>query len=210
MTRYKHPLAIRWFHWIHFPVLLAMVWSGLLILWAYDAYPTETLRLKVPETVFGVSVGYRLAEGMAWHFTLAWVFALNGLAYVAYLALTGQWRHLIPGRGALVGAAKVALHDLTHWRGPKPEGGAKYNDAQKIAYTAVSLLGFGMLVTGLAIYKPAQLGWLAETLGGYQAARREHFLITGLLIAFFVVHIAQVLRAGWNNLRAMLTGWEVE
>jgi hypothetical protein len=34
----KHPLAIRWFHWINFPVLMIMIWSGLLIYWANDVY----------------------------------------------------------------------------------------------------------------------------------------------------------------------------
>ena len=34
----KHPLAIRWFHWINFPVLAVMLWSGLLIYWANDVY----------------------------------------------------------------------------------------------------------------------------------------------------------------------------
>lgn len=34
----KHPLAIRWFHWINFPVLMVMIWSGLLIYWAHPAY----------------------------------------------------------------------------------------------------------------------------------------------------------------------------
>ena len=34
----KHPLAIRWFHWINFPVLTVMIWSGLLIYWANDVY----------------------------------------------------------------------------------------------------------------------------------------------------------------------------
>ena len=34
----KHPLAIRWFHWINFPVLTIMIWSGLLIYWANDIY----------------------------------------------------------------------------------------------------------------------------------------------------------------------------
>jgi hypothetical protein len=27
----KHPLAIRWFHWVNFPALAIMIWSGLLI-----------------------------------------------------------------------------------------------------------------------------------------------------------------------------------
>ena len=27
----KHPLAIRWFHWLNFPLLALMLWSGTLI-----------------------------------------------------------------------------------------------------------------------------------------------------------------------------------
>ena len=226
----KHPLAIRWLHWVNFPVLAIMLWSGLLILWANDVYPTEAFRLRVPDTItygsFGVrayysgqevpegvrsiAIGFRLAEGMAWHFAFAWLFLINGLAYVLYLAISGQWRHLAPRRDSLIGAVKVALHDLTHWRGPRPPEGVKYNDAQRIAYCGVLLLSAGMALTGVAIWKPAQLAWLVRLLGGYPAARLEHFLITGLLVAFFLVHVVQVMRAGWNALRAMLTGWEAK
>ena len=42
---HKHPLTIRWFHWINFPVLFLMIWSGLLIYWANDVY-----RIGVSET----------------------------------------------------------------------------------------------------------------------------------------------------------------
>jgi hypothetical protein len=65
------------------------------------------------------------------------------------------------------------------------------------------------LITGLAIYKPVQLGWLTWLLGGYEAARVEHFVLTLGYVLFFVVHISQVIRAGWNNFRAMVTGYEV-
>lgn len=30
------------------------------------------------------------------------------------------------------------------------------------------------------------------------------------ILAFFVVHLLQVARAGWGNLRAMVTGYEIE
>jgi hypothetical protein len=33
----KHPLAIRWFHWVNFPLLFLMIWSGLMIYWANDS-----------------------------------------------------------------------------------------------------------------------------------------------------------------------------
>jgi len=71
------------------------------------------------------------------------------------------------------------------------------------------LMGAGSLVTGLAIWKSVQFGWITLLLGGYQAARVEHFLLTVGYVAFFMVHIAQVIRAGWNNFRSMVTGYEI-
>ena len=85
----------------------------------------------------------------------------------------------------------------------------KFNGAQRLAYTGVVAMGAGSLLTGLAIYKPVQLAWLTTLLGGYPAARLEHFVLTVGYVAFFVIHITQVVRAGWNNFRAMVIGVEV-
>ena len=70
-------------------------------------------------------------------------------------------------------------------------------------------MGLGSLVTGLAIYKPVQLGWLCAISGGYEFARILHFSLTLGYVLFFLVHIIQVILAGWNNFRAMVTGFEV-
>lgn len=34
----KHAFLMRWTHWVNFPVLAIMIWSGLFIYWANDAY----------------------------------------------------------------------------------------------------------------------------------------------------------------------------
>jgi thiosulfate reductase cytochrome b subunit len=179
----KHPLAIRWLPWVNFPVLLVMLWSGLLILWAYDAYPAERFALKVPGRISvhrggvtrvyadknaddypvpdgerrDINLGFRLAEGMNWHFMFAWLFTLNGVVYVLYVWLSDEWRHLLPRRDSFRGAFLVV----------------------------VAVLGALMVITGLAIYKPTQLSWLFALLGGYQAARMEHFIVTWLMVPFF-------------------------
>jgi thiosulfate reductase cytochrome b subunit len=70
-------------------------------------------------------------------------------------------------------------------------------------------MGAGSLVTGLAIYKTAQLAWLTGLLGGYAWARAWHFVLTIGYVLFFLIHIAQVIRAGWDNFRAMVTGYEL-
>jgi thiosulfate reductase cytochrome b subunit len=208
----KHPFAIRWFHWVNFPVLATMIWSGLLIYWANDVYRVGvggvTLFKFFPKSFYRVlGVDHRLAEGMAWHFLFMWFFAINGLLYVLYTAFSGEWRHLLPTRQSLREAVQVVLHDLRLSKIKPPR--RKFNGAQQIAYTSIIVMGAGSLVTGLSIYKPTQFAWLTSLLGGYEWARFEHFLLTAGYVLFFLVHIAQVVKAGWNNFSAMVTGYEV-
>jgi hypothetical protein len=40
-------------------------------------------------------------------------------------------------------------------------------------------------------------------------SRIIHFALTIGYALFFVIHIVQVILAGWNNFRAMVTGFEV-
>ena len=47
-------------------------------------------------------------------------------------------------------------------------------------------------------------------LGGYEMARWLHFWTTMGFLGFFVVHVVQVILAGWNNFRAMVSGYEVQ
>jgi thiosulfate reductase cytochrome b subunit len=208
----KHPLAIRWFHWVNFPVLTLMIWSGLLIYWAYHPYKiavgSATLLSFFPEWFFkGLGLKRRLAEGMSWHFALMWLFILNGIAYVGYTFLSGEWRYLLPTKHSFREAWQVVLHDLGIRKEPLPV--EKYNAAQRIAYTSILVMGLGSLLTGLAIYKPTQLAWLTWLLGGYEMARLLHFALTIGYVLFFVVHIAQVVKAGWLNFQSMITGFDV-
>jgi len=209
----KHPLAIRWFHWINFPILAVMVWSGLLIYWANPVYRIglgkhTLLKMTVAEKTYEkANLAFRLAEGLSWHFFFMWFFAINGILYVLYTIFSGEWRYLVPDRRSWKEAILVALHDL-HLRKEAPPQ-RKYNAAQRISYTAIVVMGLGSLMTGLAIYKPVQFGWLTFLFGGYPMARFFHFWITVGYVVFFAVHIAQVIKTGWNNFRAMVIGYEV-
>jgi thiosulfate reductase cytochrome b subunit len=217
----KHPLAIRWMHWVNFPVLFTMIWSGLLIYWndSDNAY-------KHPHAVYRVGIGsltlvrlfpewfwkainapYRVTEGLGYHFFFMWIFAINGILYVTYLLISGEWRLLVPERRSIRDAIQVTLVDLHLRKGLPPQ--KKYNGAQRIAYTAVILMGLGSLVTGLSIYKPTQVHWITTLLGGYEMARWEHFWLTMGFCGFFLVHVVQVILAGWNNFRSMVSGYEI-
>lgn len=207
----KHLLAIRWFHWINFPLLFLMIWSGILIYWANAVYSIKIFGYEIlhffPKGFYdALGIPFRLAEGISLHFFFMWFFLINGLLYVLYTFISGEWRALVPIPASFKRAVQVTLHDL-HLRKELPPQG-KYNDAQRIAYSAVILMGFGSIITGLAIYKPTQLAWLTSILGGYEWARWEHFWLMIGYVVFFVVHVVQVALAGWSNFRSMITGYE--
>jgi len=209
----KHKLATRWFHWINFPILSLMMISGMLIYWAYDPYRIGlgdiTLFHFFPDRFYKLTgVEHKLAYGMAIHFCLAWIFAINGIAYVIYTVVSGEWRELVPEARSFREAIDVAKHDMG-FKVPLPPQG-RYNAAQRITYTAIVMMGGMSLLTGLAIYKPAQLSCLTAILGGYEWARWEHFWLTMGYAGFFVIHIAQVIRAGWPNFRSMVAGYDLK
>jgi thiosulfate reductase cytochrome b subunit len=208
----KHSLLMRWTHWVNFPILGIMIWSGLLIYWANDVYTItifgHTFVRFFPQWFYDtLHIPQRLSEGMAFHFLFMWFFALNGLCYVLYTLITGDWRQLWPNRYSLKEAWQVLLHDLRIRKTAPLQG--KYNAAQRIAYSAIILMGAGSVFTGLAIYKPVQFYWLVWLMGGYHLARIWHFMLTLGYVLFFMVHVVQVVLAGWNNFRSAVAGFEV-
>ena len=97
----KHKVATRWFHWVNFPILSLMIFSGLLIYWSYDPYRIGlgdiTLFHFFPDWFYNSThIDHKLAWGMALHFFLAWLFTINGIAYVIYTLVSGEWRELAP------------------------------------------------------------------------------------------------------------------
>lgn len=208
----KHPLAVRWLHWVNFPLLTMMIWSGMLIYWANPVYGIRLFGYELfkffPMWFYDyLGIPQRLAEGMQLHFFFMWLFAVNGVIYVIYTVVSGEWRAIVPIPSSLRRAPLVALHDAHIVKQKPPQG--KYNDAQRIAYTTVIIMGAGSLLTGLAIYKPLQLAWLTALFGGYEWARWVHFWLTILFVSFFAVHVFQVLMAGWSNFRSMITGYDI-
>jgi len=152
-----------------------------------------------------------LATARNWHLFFAWVFVLNGIAYVAFTVFSGHLRRdLVPRKAELRGIGR-SIRDHLLFRHPSGEAARRYNVLQNMAYLAVIfvllplivLAGFGMSPRMNALFG----GWV-ELLGGRQSARTLHFAAACLLFAFVVVHVFEVIVTGlWNNLRSMITGY---
>lgn len=212
IIREKHSFVMRWTHWVNFPILGIMIWSGLLIYWANDEYEIRIAGHQIihffPDWLYNaLHVPSRLSEGMAFHYLFMWFFTLNGVFYVFYTIASGSWKTLMPKRNSLSEAWKVILHDLHLSNEPLPAD--KYNAAQRIVYSGIIVMGILSVLTGLAIYKPVQLNGLVWAFGGYHLARIWHFALTIGYLLFFIVHIVQVTIAGFNNFRSVIAGFEV-
>ena len=130
-----------------------------------------------------------------------WLLVVNALVYFGYGLAGGHFRRsLLPLRPGLVWQDfRQALTLRLHHR-----LGA-YNAVQRLAYVVV--LGFGVLafLSGLSLWKPVQLAPLAAALGGYEVARRLHFLAMAGIVGFVVLHLALVAVVP-RTLVAMVTG----
>ena len=155
--------------------------------------------------------GQWLSMGRHWHFFFAWLFVVNGIAYVAYSIASGHLsRDLLPTRAEWRNIGN-SIKDHLLFRHPTGAAAKRYNVLQNLAYLVVI---FGLLplviVAGMAMSPRLDAvfpGWI-ELLGGRQSARTLHFLAAAGLLMFVLVHLFEVVISGvWNQLRSMITGW---
>jgi thiosulfate reductase cytochrome b subunit len=129
---------------------------------------------------------------------------VNGLVYLTFIYLHGEWRDLVPRRGDLRDSWEMVKF-YAFRRKDHPHGG-KHNALQKSTYFALPIFGALAVITGLAIWKPVQLGWLTNAMGGYVWARYWHFLVMIALVTLAVGHVIMVFAVDPYSLRSMLTG----
>jgi thiosulfate reductase cytochrome b subunit len=150
-----------------------------------------------------------LAMGRRWHFFFAWLFVINGAAYLAFSLWSRHlWRDLLPSVMEMRDIPR-SIVDHIRLRFPEGEAARHYNVLQKLSYLVVTLLLLVMVMTGLAMSPAmdAALPGLLDLFGGRQSARTIHFLAATLILMFVLVHVAMVMLSGAvNNMRSMVTG----
>jgi thiosulfate reductase cytochrome b subunit len=134
---------------------------------------------------------WRMAGGRA-PLALRGRLVLNGVIYIIYFAASGDWGRRLFLPGSDTGAAiKMFAYYVRALRTPPPPD--FYNGLQRLAYTSVIIFAAVEVLSGLAIYKPVQLWWLATLFGGYDGARVVHLGILALITLFVMMHLVLVL-----------------
>jgi thiosulfate reductase cytochrome b subunit len=216
----RHSLPVRIMHWVNFVALTILLMSGLQIFnaypvlnWGQSSYsqtpPLLVLAHGFPSWITLPS-GRWLAMGRRWHLFFAWIFVINGLAYVIYtIASRHLYRDLTPTRSDWRSIGQSVIDHL-RLRHPSGRAAQRYNILQKLTYLFVifGLLPFVVLM-GWALSPRLDTvipGWV-NLFGGRQSARTLHFVAAWALVAFLLVHVFEVLVSGlYNNVRSMITG----
>ena len=189
-----HPLWLRATHWLNALAVTLLAGSGWRIYNAAPFFPFELPR--------SITLGGWLGGALQWHFAAMWLLAGNGLLYLLINIVSGRLRRqffpLSPRQFARdLGAAlkgKLAHADPRH-----------YNTVQRAAYLFVMLDCALLILSGLVLWKSVQFPLLRELLGGYDSARRVHFIAMSALVGFVAVHLLMVALVP-RTLLAMLRG----
>ena len=151
-----------------------------------------------------------LSMARSWHFFFAWIFVINGIAFLLYTIFSRHLtRDLTPTGDELRGIG-ASIREHLRFKHATGEAAKHYNVLQKLAYLIVIFFLLPLIVLmGLAMspWLDALLAGWVDIVGGRQSARSIHFIIAWLLVAFVLIHVFQVMITGlWNNLRSMITG----
>ena len=164
-----------------------------------------------------VSLGARqLAIALRLHWVLAYLFMLNGVLYLIGLIAGGGWRALLPRPSDVADSLRMVRFYLgvipmavlrRPW--PHPPVHTKYNALQRAGYFAMPVLGTLLILSGWAMHKPVQLGWLERMFVNYNGARIVHFGCMLGMALFIVPHVVLAIADGWDTLRSMVVGWSL-
>ena len=188
-----HPLVVRIAHWVNVFSMLVMLASGWRI---YNASPL--FDFTIPKLL---TLGGWLGGALQWHFAAMWLLVVNGLSYFMYGIISGHFKSsFLP-----LSPSAVWCEFMQALRGRISHESGAYNAVQRAAYAGVIMVLAGLVLSGLAIWKPVQFQELAALMGGYEGARVVHFAAMSLAVAFVAVHVAMVALVP-RTLLPMFTG----
>jgi thiosulfate reductase cytochrome b subunit len=217
-----HSYNVRICHWINLVACVYLLWSGVHIFldfpelyWGHTGYRGHPAAFKLADWGLSWEEAGALGDrrwGRNYHFTVAWVFLINGLVYIGWNLYSRHFRNRMwPARDErTVAHVRAELSDHLRWRSPRHAPDSRYGTLQKTSYLILIFVFVPlMILTGIA-QSPgftAALPVLLDLFGGRQTARTLHTIGTAALVLFVLVHIVEVAAAGFFiKVRSMITG----
>lgn len=201
------PAWLAWQHFFNFLIIVLLIRAG----WLFrtttrpPAYWTRNntgvIHTRKPPTKISLDLWF--------HFSLAWLWVLNGALFYLLIFTTGQWRRVVPlDWDVFANAASAALQYASlDW--PTEHGWVYYNGLQLLTYfvtifiAAPLAIATGLRMSALSPKNNALLNKLCPV----EKMRVVHYSVMLYFVAFIIVHVTLVLATGaLHNLNHMYGG----
>ena len=158
-----HSYNVRICHWINLVTCAYLLWSGVHIFldfpelyWGHTGYRGYPAAFRLEDWGLSWDEAGAFGDrrwGRNYHFTFAWVFLINGLAYVVWNLYSTHFRNRMwPARGEWTLAnVRTELRDHLRWRSRRHAPNGRYGTLQKTSYLILIFVFVPlMILTGIA------------------------------------------------------------
>jgi thiosulfate reductase cytochrome b subunit len=205
------PAWLAWQHFLNFFFIVLIIRAGWKV--RTTARPparwtrnnTGLIRTKNPPVKVSLDLWF--------HFSLGWLWIINGVLFYVLIFSTGQWTRIVPVKwDVFPNAVSVAIQYASlNW--PTDNGWVNYNALQLLAYFATVFIAAPLaILTGWRMSGawPKDAATL-NRIYPVQLARAIHLPVMIYFVLFIVVHVTLVLATGaLRNLNHMYGGSDAE
>lgn len=205
------PAWLAWQHFVNFFFIVLIVRAGWKVRtttrpparWVRNN--TGLIRTKNPPLKISLDLWF--------HFSLGWLWIVNGVLFYVLIFSTGQWTRIVPVHwDVFPNAVSVAIQYASlNW--PVDNGWVNYNALQLLAYFVTVFIAAPLaILTGWRMSGawPKDAATLSR-IYPVQLARAVHLPVMIYFVLFIVVHVTLVLATGaLRNLNHMYGGSDAE
>lgn len=176
----KQAAFVKLTHGLTMISLVFMISSGLRI---YNADPVFGGRggWLFPKMLL---LGGGLSDARSWHFATMWFFSVNLLIYGLYIFITKRWKK------RFVSSADIKALQVSQ------NAKRKTYAWHRVVYSGIIPILILAIVSGVAMYKPAQFDWLSGLFVNWQTLRTVHFVTVPIVLVFTIVHAMLGMKVG--------------
>lgn len=205
------PAWLSWQHFLNFFFILLIIRSGWQV--RTTARPpahwtrnnTGLIRTKNSPTKISLNLWF--------HFSLGWLWVLNGIIFFILIFPTGQWMRLVPLKWDVFPNAISVTIQYASLNWPTENGWVNYNSLQLLTYFVTVFVAAPLaFLTGLRMSGawPKNAATL-NRIYPIEVARAIHFPVMLYYVLFVIVHVTLVLATGaLRNLNHMYGGSDAE
>ncbi|MBX3099588.1 MAG: hypothetical protein KF761_08410 [Salinibacterium sp.] len=205
------PAWLAWQHFLNFFIMVLIIRAG----WQVRTNKRPTARWTRNNTGFFRTKNppWRISLDLWFHYSLGWLWVINGIVFYVLIFVTGQWVRIVPVTwDVFPNAVSVAIQYASlNW--PTENGWVNYNSLQLLAYFATVFIAAplaiitGVRMSGIWPQNASRLNRVYPI----GVARAIHLPVMFYFVLFVIVHVTLVLATGaLRNLNHMYGGSDAD